>query len=119
MENEEGKTKLQEALDSWLACDSTTFEAFFKGLMRRSKRTLNSLNICDHVPYFCPGLVKISASRTNAAGSHTPLSLPLFSFLGFASFFLLQLTIPRFLTPLGSGLCLLAAPPLHPPELID
>lgn len=48
-----GKTTLQEALDSsGLACDSSTFEAFFclffKCLIRQIKRTLSSLNICDH-----------------------------------------------------------------------
>ncbi len=43
---------------------------FFLCLIRRIKRTLSSLNICDHIQmYFCPGLVEISASRTDSAGA--------------------------------------------------
>lgn len=130
------ETILQEALDSsGLAGDSSTFEAFFlKCLIRQIKRTLSGLNICDHIHMcFCPGLVEISASRTDPAGAihstgsthtrtfcedDTLLSLFYFSLI-FPLCHPLQLRILRFLAPRGSGLCLLAAPPLHPPGQID
>lgn len=62
-----GNTILQEALDSsGLASDLSTFEAFFESLFRQIKHPLSSLNISDHIfMYFCPGLMEISASRTD------------------------------------------------------
>lgn len=67
------------------------FEAFFKGLIRQSKCVLSCLN--DPIPYFCPGLVEISASGTNPHGAiyctgvHTPLP----SSLTFLDFFLFDI----------------------------